>query len=942
MVIGIDSSILAGYYAAKAGIASATSGGSATKKIAPTPPWSAQTTPKQATAAVTAALAGHKIVDENAAKLDLPGAGTDYKKLFALYQGLGTLGDMATQIKDKGTTSAEKTRLQQVFLKGMAEVQSYVGTNSFDKLRLVQGTAGASAKSTLAVPKAPTQYVTGPLTTSSSDATPAFEGDVRFNIKVTRVGVEHDVAIDLSAMPDQTRSLANVINYVNDQLRAEGVETRFATNRTPADPKQIKVGSQTVTLPPGPDQWALKVNIGTSETVNFSAPDTAGAVYMAQQVGVADPDANSKTADSTLQQQLLKFQTDATALAAPPQTAGQANWVDGRVFANKLDSDIGTIHAQTVAPDGSVYVLADVTGPVGDQSIKGTQDVALMKYDSAGALIYTRTLGAASSATGLGLAVSADGKIAIAGSVSGGLDGATDGPLNSGAAGAYAGLSDSFVTLLDKDGQEVWTQRRGARQDDQVNQLTFGADGTVYVAGQSKSAMPSGGAAQGDVDGYIEAFATDAAGKASTLFTQSFGGADADKPKGIVVDGTNVVVASVEGGRAVLRRFDVSSGTPVEAGSRDLGDLGGGDITGLAQDSNGQLVLVGTSGNPHLSAGTVTSAATGGLDAFAARLGADLNASASDRLAFYGGAGDDRATAMGVANGQVWIAGTAGTDLPDQAAVGAHDGFLANLDVNTGAVTWSRRFTGTSDHAAPSALAVAPQGASVLDRLGLPTGDLTTTASQQITAVSAVRAGDQFTIKSSGGLTKAVTIEAADTLDTLALKIRRASNFQAKVSITTIDGKQQLKIEPATSTALIEIGRGKGDTDALEQLGISEGAVQATKTDKTGKTTPADGGPTLYGLGLASDLNLSNDDQVSHALAILSQAQDVIRKAYKDLVTAATPPAQLAAQAAAAAANGKVPAYMTSQIANYQAALARLTPATDDTSTTTGIASLFG
>jgi hypothetical protein len=600
---------------------------------------------------------------------------------------------MATQIKDKGTTSGEKTRLQQVFLKGMAEVQSYVGSNSFDKLRLVQGTASTSETSKLAVPKTPTQYLTGPLATSSSDSVPAFEGDVKFNIQVTRVGQVHDVAIDLSAMPDQTRSLANVINYVNDKLKAEGVETRFGTSRTPAAPKQIKAGSQTITLPAGPDQWALKVTIGTSETVNLSAPDTAGAVYMAQQVGVADPDANSKTSDSTIQQQLLKFQTDTTTVAAPPQVAGQANWVDGRVFANKLDSNIAAVHAQTVGPDGSVYVLADVTGTVDGQSIKGTQDVALMKYDAAGTLVYTRTLGAAGSATGLGLAVSADGKIAIAGSVNGTLDGATDGALNSGATGAYAGLSDSFVTLLDKNGQEVWTQRRGARQDDQVNQLAFGTDGTVYVAGQSKSAMPSGGAAQGGVDGYIEAFATDTAGKASTLFTQSFGGAGDDKPKGMVVDGTNIVVASVEGGRAVLRRFDVSGGTPVEAGSRDLGDLEGGDIEGLAQDSNGQLVLVGTSSNPGLSISTVTRAASGGMDAFAARLGADLNVSGSDRLAYYGGSGDDRATAMGVANGQVWIAGTAGADLPDQPPVGGHDGFLANIDVNTGAVGWSRRFT---------------------------------------------------------------------------------------------------------------------------------------------------------------------------------------------------------------------------------------------------------
>jgi hypothetical protein len=947
MVIGIDASILTSYYQAKAGIGTSTSTASTTTtKVAPTPPWSSPPTAKQTSANVLSALAGHKVIDESAAKLDLSGASADYKKLFAIYQGLGTLSDMATQIKGKDVNSGQKSQLQSTFLKGMAEVQSYLGSTSFDKLRLVQGDATTVQKSSLTVAKQATQYDTVPLASSASASVPAFEGDVQFNIKVTRVNQTYDVPIDLAGMPDQTRSVANVVNYVNDRLKAAGVETRFGATRIPGQPQQIKAGSQTLTLPAGPDQWALKVTIGTSETVNLSAPDTAEAVYVAQQVGDANPDHDSKTADSTVHQQLLKFQADTDTVDAPLQISGQANWVDGRVFAKDLDTTVSTVHAQTVGPDGAVYMLADVTGKIDGQAIKGTQDVALLKYDAAGTLIYSRTLGAAGSASGLGLAVSADGQIAIAGSVSGTLGGSTDGALNSGTTGANAGQSDSFVTLLDKDGQELWTQRRGARQDDQVNQVAFGSDGTVYVAGQSKSAMPAGGAAQGDWDGYIEGFATNATtGKVSTLFTQSFGGAGADKAKGLVVDGSALVVASTEDGHAMLRRFDISGAAPVELANRDLGDLEGGDITGLAKDANGQLVVVGSTANPQLSVGVVTRAASGGLDAFAARIDSSLNASTSDKLAYYGGSGDDRATAMTLSNGEVWIGGTAGTDLPDQPQVGAQDGFLAKLDVDTGAIDWSRRFTGTSQKAAPTAISVASQGASVLDRMGLPTGDLTLDGSQQITAASSVRAGDQFTMSVNGQPAKTVTIEASDTLDTLALKIRRASNFSAKVTVaSTTDGQKQLRIEPATASSVIQIGAGKGDKNALGELGIAEGVVRATVTSKAGVTTPADGKSNLYGLGLPSDLNLSDDAQISHALAELSSAQDVIRKAYKDLVAAATPKSQQAATTAAAAAtSGTVPAYLTAQISNYQAALDRLVG--DDTSattTTTGIASLFG
>jgi len=939
MVISVDSNLLLAFYQGKAGLPATTTGNGATAapKVAPTPPWNVTQTAKQASAAVTAALAGHKIVDESAAQLDLAGASADYKKLFALYQGLGTLTDLANQIKTKGLTAAEKTQLQKAFANGLAEISTYVGQAQFEKLRLVQGEAATSDKSGLTVPKPGSVYVTPPLATSSSASTPAFEGDVRFNVRVTRVGQTYDIPIDLSQMPDQTRSLANVILYVNDQLRAAGVETRFATSRIPGQPQQVKAGSKTVTLPAGPDQWALKVKVGTSETVSFSSDQSAGAVYLAQQVGDPDPNKDGKTDDSTVGQQVLKFQTDTNLLATPPQIAGQANFVDGRVLSQNLGSGISVVHAQVVGPDGALYMLADVDGKVDGQGIRGAQDVALLKYDSAGQLIYTRTLGAASSASGLSLAVSADGKVAVAGSVSGALDGSTDGAMNSGVSGAYAGASDSFVTLFDAKGQEVWTQRRGAQQADQADQVAFGSDGTVYVAGQSKSAMPGGGAALGGWDGYITAFVTDAKGKVTVPFTQTFGTAATDKPKGMVVDGQALIVASNENGRAVLRRFDLSGGAPIEVASRDLGNLMGGDIAGLAMDSSGKLVIAGTTSNPALAAGLVTSAASGGSDAFAARIAADLGADPADRVAYYGGSGDDKATAMAVSGGEVWIAGSAGTDLPGLSPVGTQDGFLANLDIDTGAVDWARRFTGQANRATPSAIAVAPLGASILDRLGLPTGQLTFDPSQQLAAVSALRPGDQFTVAGSNQAAQTVTIAAGDTLETLAAKIQRASGFTATVTVvSTLDGQRQLKIVPARPGAMITFGKGKGDRDALSILGVPEGVVRQTVTTKSGATVPADGKANLYGLGLASDINLSDDAQISHALAEVTTAQGVIRTAYKNLVAAASP--KTAAQSAATT-TGSVPAYMTAQISNYQAALDRLTAGSDSSSSSGG---LFG
>src|SRR3546814_2646450 len=73
-------------------------------------------------------------------------------------------------------------------------------------------------------------------------------------------------------MGTQPRTIGNVVDFVNQKLAAEGVETRLATQRQAGQPRKIEVGGQTIDLPPSSDQWALNVKIGTSEKVSFSAP----------------------------------------------------------------------------------------------------------------------------------------------------------------------------------------------------------------------------------------------------------------------------------------------------------------------------------------------------------------------------------------------------------------------------------------------------------------------------------------------------------------------------------------------------------------------------------------------------------------------------------------------------------------------------------------------
>jgi hypothetical protein len=904
----------------------------ATHPTPPPPPWNNQETPKQASTNVQNALAGHNVIGNSTSlSSQQPATGNpatdatisnynqDYQKLFNLYQGLSTLMDVATQSQTKSLTPVDRNQLAKAFANGLGQVTDYVDSTTFNHLRLALGTDRSSTSSSLKVSTGDSSYESPPLANTLTADVPAMDGAVVFNIAVKRIGQTINVPIDLSNLGGQPRSLANVIGYINQQLKAAGVDTRFASNRFPGQPQTINVGGKAVTVAPAQDQFGFKVNVSVGETVTFSAPQTAGAIYMAQTVGDPNPDHDPTTNDGVTNQQLLKFQTDTASVPSPPQIVGQPNFVDGRVFADNLDANVTAVRSTQVGADGSVYLLADVKGAVSGQGIDGTQDVALLKYDSAGHLIYTRTLGASDTATGLSLAVSANGQVAVAGSLKGDLLGATEGALNSGATGSFADNTDSFVTLYDAGGQEVWTQRRGARLNDEANQVAFSGDGaTVYVAGRAQGQMPAANSPIGDYDGYIEGFTTDASGAPKATFTQDFGSSGPDKPQGMVVNGNNLITASVENGHAVLRTFDISSGQPAQTATRDLGDLQGGSIAGLSM-AGGKLVVAGTTSNGALSAGTITQAASGGSDAFVAQISADLSTQPSDAIAYYGGAGDDRATSLAVSGGQVFIAGVAGTDLPNQPAVGKQDGFLASIDVSSGAVTWSRRFTGKDGVTAPSAIAAAPTGASVLDRLGLPTGTLTTSDSQELVAQSSLRPGEQFTIKAGGGIARTITIDPGETFDTLVQKINRASGFEATASVFhNLDGTKQLKIVPTYGEITVQVGPGPQGKDALPTLGLSEGTINLTTVTK-GKVMPADGGPKIYGLGLSQNLNLSDPTQITHALAQVSSAMGVVRTAFRDLSTLENPP-----PANAGNANGQVPAYLQNQLANLQAGLARL------------------
>jgi hypothetical protein len=140
---------------------------------------------------------------------------------------------------------------------------------------------------------------------------------------------------------------------------------------------------------------------------------------------------------------------------------------------------------------GDVGMTASVDG-LGNVYVAGYTQVApprqhdaiLRKYDSTGALLWTRQLG--TSVTDVAYAVSADrtGGIYLTGSTNGNL------------AGANLGGDDLFLASYDEDGDLRWLRQFGSPELDAAWSVVSDGRGSVYVSGWTRGAfgeLSSGG-----------------------------------------------------------------------------------------------------------------------------------------------------------------------------------------------------------------------------------------------------------------------------------------------------------------------------------------------------------------------------------------------------------------------------------------------------------------
>ncbi|WP_019959640.1 PQQ-binding-like beta-propeller repeat protein [Woodsholea maritima] len=853
-------------------------------------------------------LSGGAFFDDKLKDFSNVKASKDEKTLYAMYQGVRRLQSLAAASMEKGATDFERRFWNNRFQEGLEEMTKFFDKMELEGVSVLKGEELTKAESDLRIKRGESVYTTGIVHTGAYDAEVAnFQGDVKFDITVRKSGADQTINIDLADMGATPRNLDNVADFINSKLDAAGVKTRF---------ERVKIGEKNEDGIIEGNNFGFKIEGIITERVTFSAVagEEKPAIYVAGISGDRETAAGQLTrivdvANGGVIDYSRRIEAAPTVTEVAPEVKEGETPDPEAKTKTKTTSNPTRILDTATGPDGALYTVGETTSTIDGVDIKGDKDLVLSRYDATGKLVWSRVLGASDEASGASLAVDDSGNIVVAGSVKGVL-----GDTNA------VGGSDSLVVKYNSAGVEQWTKRFGALKDDQANDVTIADDGTIFVAGQTKSNL-GGAGFSGEQDGYVRAFD----GNGATLYTRATGatsGVDAARAVAVAQDG-GLLVATEENGQAVLRKYGAGDdGTGAPVWETNLGNLSDGRIGGLAVDESGAIYLAGSAG-ADFAPGAVVQANAGARDAFVTKI-TDGASPSVDYVTFLGSGGDDGAAGVAVANGKVYVTGKTAEGVGGAIQNGDRNMFVASVDGATGVPEWAQQVSGRGGLSQGFGIAVDTAGDTTLAKFGLPSGALTYSDSRVVTDRSAVRAGDHFYVSVDGGRKKKITLDDDDTMRALTFKINSALVLSGDATLrrSTKDG-DQLIITPKKGVK-IEFIAGKEGQDALKGLGLPEGVVtgKGSFLDRKNEDETADA-PEVFALGLGGSFDISDKDLAAKASEALTSAMSKIQRAYRELTADPALKDFLTGQKKGKS-GGPVPAYLTSQINNYQAGLNRL------------------
>ena len=235
--------------------------------------------------------------------------------------------------------------------------------------------------------------------------------------------------------------------------------------------------------------------------------------------------------------------------------------------------------------------------------LNGTHEVqlALGLYDTHQrlvidpALVYSSTLGGSPEDLPAAIALDSKGSVYVTGVTTGGF------PTVAAAQSAYAGSEDVFVSKLGPSGEVVYSTYLGGRGADRGLGIAVDGAGNAYITGSTTGDFPTRDAYQPNAGGGTDAFLVKLDPGGNLAYSSYLGGVGADRGNGIAVDssGSIVIVGSSTGAFPLLNGSRETSGAAVTAFaakfnangslvySTYLGSSGDSTANGVAMDSTG-------------------------------------------------------------------------------------------------------------------------------------------------------------------------------------------------------------------------------------------------------------------------------------------------------------------------------------------------------------------
>ena len=375
----------------------------------------------------------------------------------------------------------------------------------------------------------------------------------------------------------------------------------------------------------------------------------------------------------------------------PVYAAGYASGeVDGQYFAGTTDafltkysssgtrlwtSEFGTsnydqAYAVTQGMDGALYVAGSTSGNLNGQINSASGGTFITKFSESGQQIWTRLITSTTANIGKAIASANDGSIYVAGLTYGSIE-----------SQPYKGGTDGFLTKLNSDGTRAWTRLLGTSQDDQVNGVSVGQDGSIFLTGLCTGSLDGQVAKNG-----TEAFLVKFNSQGDKVWTVLLGTNNSDSGQSVVAakDGSIYVAGytfgSLEGqfnsgGRnAFITKFNAD-------GSKAWTRLIGVDANfvfnpdtygfGVAEANDGGLVVTG-----YNRSDLDGQSALGGQDIFVIKYKPD---GSKEWTRLFGTSGGDQAYAVSTnLDGSIFVGGFS-TSLNGEKTFGASDGFILKL-----------------------------------------------------------------------------------------------------------------------------------------------------------------------------------------------------------------------------------------------------------------------